>query len=136
MTSLILRVTSGFLLPGLVLVSLWALLRGHDSPGGGFIGGLIAASGFALRAFACGPNLARKALRIHPRTLIGVGLLSSLLSGLVGLVLGEPLLRAYWLPELPVVGKLGTPVLFDVGIYLLVVGAVLSSILVLSEAER
>lgn len=136
MTSLILRVTSGFMMPGLVLFSIWVLLRGHDAPGGGFIGGLTAASGFALRVFACGADSARTSLRVHPRVLVGLGLLLSLLSGLAGLAAGEPFFQAYWLPELPVVGKLGTPVLFDFGVYLLVLGAVLASIFALSEAER
>lgn len=135
MTSLILRVATGFLLPGLVVLSLWVLLRGHDAPGGGFIAGLIVASGFALRLFAHGPEVVRGELRIAPRALIGTGLLVALLSGLLGLVLGGPLFEAHWLPELPVLGTLGTPVLFDLGIYLLVIGAVLAAMFALSEVE-
>lgn len=135
MRSLFLAVSSGVLLPLLIVFSLWVLMRGHDAPGGGFIAGLIAAAGFALRTFAYGERVARAELRISPRLLIGVGLLAALLAALVGLIGGQPLFQAYWLPELPVVGKLGTPVLFDLGIYLLVLGAVLAALFALSEAE-
>lgn len=135
MTSLILRVTSCVMLPWLVVFSLWVVLRGHDAPGGGFIGGLIAAAAFALRTFACGAGVARAELRIAPRALIGAGLLTATLSGLVGMVRGESFLAAQWLPELPLVGKLGTPTLFDFGLYLLVIGAVLAAVFELSETE-
>lgn len=135
MSSLLLRVTSRFLMPILVLLSFWVLLRGHDAPGGGFIAGLIAAAGFALRVFACGADVAQDELRLSPTTFIGAGLLVALLSGLVGLLLGGPFFEAHWLPEVPLLGKLGTPVLFDLGVYLLVVGAVLAAIFALSRVE-
>jgi multicomponent Na+:H+ antiporter subunit B len=135
-TSLILRVTSRSLLPGLVLLSLWVLFRGHNAPGGGFVGGLFASTGFALRVFASGADAARAELRVSPPTLIGIGLLIALLSGLVALIQGGTFLEALWLPELPLIGaKLGTPLLFDVGIYFLVIGAVLAPMLALSEIE-
>jgi multicomponent Na+:H+ antiporter subunit B len=63
------------LLPVMLLLSLVVLVRGHNEPGGGFVGGLLAAAGFALYAMAFGIGDARRLLRRDPRTLIGVGLL-------------------------------------------------------------
>lgn len=136
MRSMILQVTSAFLLPGLVVFSLWVLLRGHHAPGGGFVGGLVAAAGFALRVFACGPKVARAELRVSPEMLIGVGLLATLVAGLVGLASSGAFLDARWLPKVPLLGALGTPLLFDLGVYLLVLGAVMAAILSLSETEH
>lgn len=135
MRSLILRVSTGLLLPVLVFFSLWVLLRGHNAPGGGFIAGLIACTGFALRALSHDADRARLELRVPPLTLIGVGLLLALFSGVLAAFQGDAFLSAYWLPELPVIGKLGTPMLFDLGVYLLVIGSVLAAMLALSEVE-
>ena len=135
MRSLILRVSTGILLPGLLLFSLWVLLRGHNAPGGGFIGGLIASAGFALRALSHDAARVRLDLKLPPLTLIGLGLFLALFSGLIAMFAGGAFLSAYWLSTLPLVGKLGTPMLFDVGVYLLVIGAVLASMLALSEVE-
>lgn len=135
MSSLFLRVASRVLLPGLMLFSIWILIRGHNDPGGGFIAGLIAAAGFALRTFATDAEVARKQLGLAPSRLIGAGLLVALTSGLLGWIFGGSFLAALWLPEVPVLGKLGTPLLFDAGIYLLVLGAVTASIMALSEVE-
>ncbi len=66
MKSLILKTVSTTLLPLLILFSVFVLLRGHYLPGGGFIGGLIAAIAFILHAFANGLTQTRKVLRMHP----------------------------------------------------------------------
>src|SRR5690554_6920592 len=82
MKSLILNTISKTLLPLLVLFSVFVLLRGHYLPGGGFVGGLIAAIAFILHAFANGLTETRKILRIHPGFLIPIGLLIATLSAL------------------------------------------------------
>ncbi len=136
MTSLILRTATRFLMALLLLFSIFLLLRGHNEPGGGFIGGLVAASAAALHAIAYDPATARSALWVEPRTLIGAGLVVAAGSGLWGLALGQPFLTGHWLDiDLPGVGALGlgTPLLFDLGVYLVVIGVTLTVILTLAE---
>jgi multicomponent Na+:H+ antiporter subunit B len=136
MNSLILRVTTRFILPLLLLFSVFLLLRGHNEPGGGFSGGLVAASAFVLHGFAFGVPEAIQALRINPRVLIGAGLLVAVGSGSLALRRGEPLMTGLWAQvSVPGFGTLhlGTPLLFDVGVYLVVIGVTLSIILPLAE---
>jgi multicomponent Na+:H+ antiporter subunit B len=138
MKSIILETATRFLTPMMLLFSVFLLLRGHNLPGGGFVGGLMAASAFTLYAFAFTPQEARALLRLDPRTLIGFGMLLALGSGAIPLALGEPFLTGQWgtftLPQWGSV-KLGTPMLFDTGIYLLVTGATLAMVLTMAERE-
>jgi len=117
----------------LALVSLMLLWRGHNLPGGGFIGGLVAASAAVLVALAFGTTRARALLRVSPLALLAGGLGIAACAGLVGLFHGEPFLTGNWIfpGELP----LGTPLLFDVGVFLTVLGAVLHMLLGLLERE-
>ncbi len=134
MTSFILRAATGYLMPLLLLLSVFMLLRGHNEPGGGFIGGLLAAAAFAFHALAWGPRATLELLRADPRTIIAAGLAAALLAGVVAAAAGEPFLTAHWLPiALPGVGKVGTPLLFDVGVYLVVVGTTTLILLTLGE---
>jgi multicomponent Na+:H+ antiporter subunit B len=136
MTSLILSTATRYLLPLLLLFSIFLLLRGHNEPGGGFAGGLVAAAAFALYAIAHNVADARSALRIKPRTLIAVGLLVAVSSGLVSLLAGYPFMTGLWNNRaLPVLGKVGTPLLFDIGVYLVVIGVTLLIIFSLAEEE-
>ena len=116
-----------------LMISVWLAFRGHNAPGGGFIGGLVAASAFVMLYLARGAVALRRAVRLTPSTLIGVGLTISVLTGLTPVVLGDQLLESDLIPfTVPVIGdiKLATSVIFDLGVYLLVVGVVL---LVISE---
>lgn len=135
MNSLILGATARLLLPLLAFFSLFMLFRGHNDPGGGFIGGLLIASGFALYALAHGAGAARAVLRFDPHAIIATGLFVALGSGLVGpLVFGTPFLTGVWLPvAVPGIGKLSTVLLFDVGVYLVVLGASMLILLTLAE---
>lgn len=134
MTSVILSTTIRLLLPLLLLFSVFVLLRGHNEPGGGFVGGLVAAAAIVLYALAEGAGQARRLLKVDPRSLIVAGLTLSLLSGILPLLLGEPLLTGLWSPiPLPVLGHVGTPLLFDLGVYLLVAGMALLIVLSLME---
>ena len=121
MTSLILSTAARFLLPLLLLFSMFVLLRGHNEPGGGFIGGLIAAAAFAFNAIASDVKTTRRTLHLDPRTLIPTGLTIALASGIIALFFGRPFMAGKWvtvyipgLEELDV----GTPLLFDCGVYL------------------
>lgn len=136
MTSPILRTTTRFLLPLLLLLSVFLLLRGHHEPGGGFGGGLVAAAAFVLCRFAFGIEEVKRALPVDSHALIGVGLLVAIASGSAALFAGRPIMTGLWaLVPVPGVGDidLGTPLLFDVGVYLAVVGVTLSIILPLAE---
>jgi multicomponent Na+:H+ antiporter subunit B len=124
------------MLPLLLLFSVFLLVRGHNEPGGGFISGLVAACAFVLYGFAFGVPEAIQALRINPRVLIGAGLLVAVGSGSLALLGGRPLMTGAWGQVfVPGVGTLhlGTPLVFDLGVYLVVVGVTLSIILPLVE---
>ena len=138
MRSIILVASTRIFFIAMVVVSLWILLRGHNEPGGGFIGGLMGAAAFATLAFAAGVDDARKMLRIHPAVLMGVGLVLAAVSGLPGVVLNGSYLQHQWLEldlglfEL----KLGTTLIFDIGVYFVVIGGVLSFMFRLYEEEQ
>ncbi|MEJ2556894.1 MAG: Na+/H+ antiporter subunit B [Anaerolineae bacterium] len=134
MRSLILSTATRYLLPLLLLFSIFLLLRGHNEPGGGFVGGLVAAAAFALYAIAYDVPQARRALGLDPRTLMAVGLLAAAGSGGLSLVAGKPFMTGLWsAQEVPVLGKVGTPLVFDTGVYLVVIGVVLMIIFTLAE---
>ena len=80
MNTIVLRTASNYLLPLLLLFSIFILLRGHNLPGGGFIGGLIAAIAFVLHAFANGLNRTKKLIKVHPGFIMPFGLAVSFLS--------------------------------------------------------
>jgi multicomponent Na+:H+ antiporter subunit B len=107
----------------LIATSVIVLLRGHNEPGGGFIGGLMAASGFLVYALSFGCAAASRLLRTSPFHLIGSGLLVATASGLVALLRGQAFMTGQWWGELLELGKAGTVLLFDVGVYLVVLGA-------------
>lgn len=127
MRSLILTTATKYLMPLLILFSIFIWLRGHNEPGGGFVGGLIAASAYVLYGIAFGIQKAEELLRIPPRMLIGIGLFLALFSGLIPVLFtGEPFMTGVWgTQEYPNFHKLGTPVMFDTGVYLTVLGVTL-----------
>jgi multicomponent Na+:H+ antiporter subunit B len=132
--SLILRTTTRLLFPLTLVFSIFLLIRGHNEPGGGFVGGLAAASAFALVLTADGLEKARQILRVDPLVLVGTGLALALLSGLPPLFDGGAFLTGQWLEaKVPVIGHLGTPFVFDVGVYLAVLGVVVTIIFELAE---
>ena len=136
MSSLILK-TATRLLVGLILTfSVYLLMRGHNAPGGGFAAALVAGTGFALFAIAEGPAGVRRALRIAPQKIAMSGLSLALASGLAAPVIGRPFLTGIWwiwgsnpAPALAI----GTPLFFDVGVFLAVLGTILTLILALEE---
>lgn len=135
MNSLILRTAARLLISLTLLFSIYVLLRGHNEPGGGFIGGLIAVSGFAIYAIAFGIEEVNRNLRFSPTALSGFGLCCGALSGLPSLVAGQPFMTGIWwevnfgLIEL----DLSTVILFDIGVYLVVLGSLRAILLALEE---
>jgi multicomponent Na+:H+ antiporter subunit B len=104
-------------------------MRGHNFPGGGFVGGLVAASAFALYTIAESVDKAKGILKISPEFLIPAGLLTAVLSGIIPLLFGETVFKGIWIDyTLPLIGKFGTPFLFDIGVYLVVTGITLKII--------
>jgi multicomponent Na+:H+ antiporter subunit B len=103
--SLILQVSARYLLAFAIPLSLFVLLRGHNAPGGGFIGGFIAAIGLGFHAMAQGAAATRRLIRLDPIAIGGMGLLVAL----------------------------GTATLFDIGVYLVVMGFALAFLLPVPE---
>jgi len=113
--------------PVLVL-SLYLLFAGHNQPGGGFVGGLVAGIAIALRFIAGGIDEVRAALPARPWSLLGLGLVVASVTAVVPLAFGGALLEAGKLQrDAPLLGtiKTTTALFFDIGVYLVVVGLVL-----------
>jgi multicomponent Na+:H+ antiporter subunit A len=111
-----------------MVVSVYFLFAGHNAPGGGFAGGLLAGLALVVRYVAGGRYELGEAAPVEAGTLLGAGLLCAGISGLGGLVLGGEVLQTAVLEaDVPVLGhvKFVTSLLFDVGVYLIVVGLVL-----------
>lgn len=133
MDSLILRVATRILAALMMMFSVFVLLRGHNDPGGGFIGGLLAATGIALSSLADGPGMVRRVLRVEPRLISMFGVLMAVSSGLIAAFTGDIFLTGVWGYVAGI--KVGTPMLFDTGVYLVVVGAVMAMLLALEEEK-
>jgi len=133
MKSTILLTASKYLLPILLLFSVFLLLRGHYYPGGGFVGGLVASIAFVLHSFANGTDSTMKILRYKPLTLIPLGLAIAALSMFAPVLFGLPVMTGLWLNQpIPVIGMIGTSLFFDLGVYLVVIGVVLTILFTIS----
>jgi multicomponent Na+:H+ antiporter subunit A len=128
--SLIFRTTSHIVAALMLVFSFYLLLRGHNAPGGGFIGALIAVIGLALLMFAESPKYVRERLHYAPFSIALFGILLSLLAGGLSFAFGVPFLTGLWWKE---VLPLGTPLVFDVGIYLAIIGGVMGMLLRVNE---
>jgi multicomponent Na+:H+ antiporter subunit B len=135
MTSTILQTAARLLMPLLLLFAVFLLLRGHNQPGGGFVGGLVVAASFVLYSIAFGVDAARRALLVRPSNLLAIGLLVALLSGLPGVAAGQPFMTAVWTTVAAGSTALdvGTPLVFDIGVFLAVIGVVLTIVFTLAE---
>lgn len=122
--SLIFQVGMKVLLPLLLFGSAILFWRGHQLPGGGFIGGLVAGATFGAHAFCYGIQSTLRLIRIPPFAFVALGLFCALMSGLMSLALGGQAFTGLW-TSMPLLGHVGTPLLFDFGVYLLVIGFVL-----------
>jgi len=137
MSTLIFRTIAPYIAALMVLFSVFVLLRGHNQPGGGFIGGLIGASGIAIYGIAFGVSGVRQALYFHPNALAGFGLLLSAVSGVVAVFAGRPLLTGlWWFPKVQGVElPLSTVLVFDIGVYFVVLGSLAAIALSLEESD-
>ncbi len=142
MPELYLRMLDRVLTPVLLVLSVFLLLRGHNLPGGGFIAGLMTAAAFELQILSRGEESVRQDVGRYLNRALGLGLLIAVGSGVVGLLRGGFLAGVWVELALGPLGKLklGTPVLFDIGVYLVVVSVATSYLLTLNrlaeEASR
>ncbi|EFO81729.1 Na+/H+ antiporter MnhB subunit-related protein [Oscillochloris trichoides DG-6] len=135
--SIILRSVARLMLPILLMLAVFMLLRGHNLPGGGFIGGLVASCAIILQLVAFGPDFARRVLRVNYLSLAAFGVFFAAVWGLPALLTGQPYMTAFWIPDpIPGVGKIGTPVLFDLGVFFGVVGVTTQIALLLAEERN
>ncbi|EGR0363591.1 DUF4040 domain-containing protein [Vibrio cholerae] len=128
--SLIFATTAHIVTALMLMFSLYLLLRGHNAPGGGFIGALIAVIGFSLLLFAESPQYVRDRLHFSPLNIALFGILLSFMAGAMSVAVGLPFLTGLWWKEIL---PLGTPLLFDVGIYLAIIGGVMNMLLRVKE---
>lgn len=122
--------------PAMLIVALFLLLRGHDLPGGGFSAGMVVAIAIILQYIIAGTDWTEDRLRLRPQLWIGGGLLVASGTALAALAFGRPFLTTYFAyAELPVIGKVPTAsaLVFDIGIFALVVGATLLMLVALAH---
>ncbi len=135
MSSSILQTATRLLMPLLLLFALFLLFRGHNAPGGGFVAGLVVAAAFVLHVIAFGIVASRRALPVAAPLLLPIGLSVAVMSGAPAVVLGRPFMTALW----TTVGDgrlslaLGTPLVFDIGVFLAVTGVVLTIVFTLVD---
>lgn len=126
--SLILTVGVDTLFHSTLLISVFLLFVGHQSPGGGFVAGLVAGAAWVLRYAESDAETVARQTRIAPEALLGVGLLLITGTALAPLLLDRPLLARLTLDlQVPLVGEVVLPstLVFDSGLFVIVVGVVL-----------
>ena len=126
MNTLIFRTVAPLITVTMVVFSFFVMLRGHNEPGGGFIGGLIAASSMSIYAMAAGAAAARHAIKADPLAYAGAGVALACLSGVLSLLYDVPFLTGIWM-VFDLFGTevaLSTPLVFDIGVYLAVFGTI------------
>jgi multicomponent Na+:H+ antiporter subunit B len=130
MNTLIFRTMAPIIAALMALFSIVVLLRGHNEPGGGFIGGLLAASAAAIGGMAFGVGAVRRLLRVNPLGIAGFGVLLASLAGLLSAAFGVPFLTGLWLPA----NLFGVPGVFDIGVYCVVFGTLTAVALALEDS--
>lgn len=138
MNSVILQLAAKYVRFLLVFFAFVALLRGHNHPGGGFIGGLLAALAIVYYSFAFDWRSVQNKLFIKPEGYLAGGLLMILLSFLPSIIQVEPLMKGMWVSiGFGLLGqlKLGTPLLFDIGVFMAVIGVTLLFFFTLTKSK-
>ena len=138
MNTVIFRTAAPLIVATMLVFSVYICLRGHNEPGGGFIGGLIGAASIAIFGMASGVPAVRRALKVDPLALAGFGVLLAGFAGLMSLFIDAPFLTAIWLyldmGETTV--PLSTPLFFDIGVYLVVFGTISAIALALEDESE
>lgn len=129
---LVLRSTTALITFILLGFAFYLLMAGHNSPGGGFVGGLATSAAILLMFMAYGEKAVRKIIRIDFIQLIPIGLFIAILTGAGALLFNVPFLtHTFTVVQLPLIGELelATAMLFDIGVYLTVLGTMMTIIL-------
>ena len=137
MNTIIFRTIAPLIVATMLVFSVYVCLRGHNEPGGGFIGGLIAASALAILGMASSSAGARRALRFDPLSIAGFGVIIATASGMLSIFNGNPFLTSIWL-YLDLGGTtvpLSTPMIFDIGVYFVVFGTIAAVALSLEDDD-
>ncbi|WLD95260.1 Na(+)/H(+) antiporter subunit B [Alkalihalobacillus sp. AL-G] len=133
---IILKTTSAIIVFVILAFSVNLFLAGHNAPGGGFIGGLMASGGFLLLYIAFGLKTMSKILKVNFRYFIAAGLMIAFLTGAGSFLFGQPFLsHTYGYFNLPILGKteLATAMLFDLGVYITVIGVTMTILLEIAQ---
>lgn len=127
MSSLLFQTAARLILPLSLVFAAYMMLKGHNAPGGGFIGGLTAAVALIVYAMACGREALLRLIPVHPRTLMAGGLLLAAVTGLLPLLWGNPMLTSTVIDEFPIGWGQSihfvSVLAFDAGVVLVVIGA-------------
>lgn len=119
--------------------SIYLLLAGHNSPGGGFIGGLMTASAILILYLSFDIKSIQAVIRFDYVKIVGIGLLLAALTGVISMVFGFPFLKQFFdYFTLPILGEveLTTAMLFDLGVYFVVLASALKIILTIAEDDK
>lgn len=138
MNSSILQIAQRYVRALLLIFAVIALIRGHNHPGGGFIAGLLAGLSIVMKGFAYDVELVSREMKLKPSGFMAAGLLLILLSTFPSLVHGASFMKGYWLQlPVPLIGeiKLGTPLLFDTGVFFGVIGITLMFFFSIKRAQ-
>lgn len=130
------RIIMQWLFPTIIVAAIYLFLRGHDLPGGGFIAGITMSIAFILQYMASGATWVEARLRILPIRWIGIGLLTSVLCGAASWLFGYPFLTSsFQYIDIPVLGRLllASALVFDFGVFVLVVGATVLMLIALAH---
>jgi multicomponent K+:H+ antiporter subunit A len=130
------RIIMQWLFAAIIVMAIYLFLRGHDMPGGGFIAGITMAIAFILQYMASGTTWVEARLRILPLRWIGIGLLVSVLCGAGSWIFGYPFLTSsFAYVDIPVLGRLplASALIFDLGVFVLVVGATVLMLIALGH---
>ncbi|HUH34854.1 MAG TPA: Na+/H+ antiporter subunit B [Moheibacter sp.] len=131
---IILKTATNYLIPLLLMSSIFVLLRGHNLSGGGFVGGLIAAIAFVLHSFAHSTKETLALFRFSPQSLIPAGLMIALVSAFLPVFSGIPFFTGLWMEQpIAVIGSIGTSLFFDIGVYFVVIGVTLTILFTIKE---
>lgn len=138
MHSVIIILSARLLCPILMAMAIAFLYRGHNDPGGGFIGGLLFTAALILKILAIGAEEFEKHLWMKPKNFLSSGLIMAASAGIMPLFVGKAFLESLWFPTftLPILGKvhIGSPLLFDLGVFMVVIGFVLTVVIDFEEA--
>ena len=125
-----------FLMPFMVMITVYFFMRGHNLPGGGFVAGLIFASAMIVQYMIGGTNWVEAHIQLRPHRWIAIGLLIAVLTGLGAWLLGYPFLTSHTAHVvLPLLGEIHLPsaFLFDLGVFMVVVGSTMLILVALAH---